>query len=133
MSVNIFPRGEKATANFTGTAFVKMLVTDDDSVFNTTVYDVLFEKGARNFWHKHPGGQILLITGGVGFYQERGKQAQLLHKGDVVHIPPDVEHWHGASPDSEFTHIGICPNLHKGAVEWCGEVTEAEYRTATSK
>jgi quercetin dioxygenase-like cupin family protein len=133
MNENIFSRGEKAAANFTGTAFVKMLVTDDDRVYNTTVYDVLFENGARNFWHKHPGGQLLLATSGKGYYQERGKPAQLLQKGNVVHIPPDVEHWHGAAPDSEFTHIGISPNLHKGAVEWCGEVTEAEYHAATSK
>jgi quercetin dioxygenase-like cupin family protein len=130
-NANIFPKGEKASeAVFTGTAFVNMLVSDKDSLYNCQVYDVVFEAGARNNWHKHPGGQILLVTAGQGYYQERDKPAQLLHKGDVVQIPPDVEHWHGAAPDSGFTHIAISPNTQKGGAAWGDPVTDAEYKRA---
>lgn len=91
------------------------------------MYDVLFEAGARNHWHSHPGGQILLVTAGEGYYQEKGKPAQKLQKGDVVQIPPDVVHWHGAVPDNDFTHIGISSNTKKGAAQWFEAVTDEEY------
>jgi quercetin dioxygenase-like cupin family protein len=128
---NIFPKGEKAVgAVFTGTAYVNMLIPDKDNVYNCQVYDVVFEAGARNHWHKHPGGQLLLVTAGKGYYQERGKPARVLQKGDVVTIPPNVEHWHGAAPDCNFTHIGISPSSQKGGAEWLGPVTDAEYNEA---
>ena len=121
------PKGERAPADyFTGTTWVKMLVTADD-IFNTSVANVTFEPGARNNWHTHPGGQILIVTDGVGYYQEKGKPIQLLHKGDVIKILPGVVHWHGASPDSEMTHLAINSNTQKGIVEWLQKVTDEEY------
>ena len=70
----IFPKGEKAPADyFTGTAWVKMLVPNDPNL-NCQVGNVVFEPVARNNWHTHPGGQILIATDGVGYYQERGNQ-----------------------------------------------------------
>jgi len=123
----IFPKGERAPANyFTGTAWIKLLVPND-GVLNCQIGNVVFEPGARNNWHKHAGGQLLIATEGTGYYQEKGKPIQLLRKGDVVNIPPDIEHWHGASPDSEFTHIAINPNTQKGIVEWLQPVTDEEY------
>src|SRR6266567_1255646 len=90
----IFPKGEKASADyFVGTAWVKNLVPADD-IFNTLIGNVTFESGARNNWHTHPGGQILIVIDGKGYYQERGKAKQLLGKGDVVKILPGIEHWH---------------------------------------
>jgi quercetin dioxygenase-like cupin family protein len=128
----VFPKGTKASPDFfTGTAYVNMLVTDTDQQYNCQVYDVVFEAGARNNWHKHPGGQLLLVTDGKGYYQEQGKAAQLLQKGDVIAIPPNVEHWHGATPDSTFSHIGISPNTQKGGAVWLVPVTETEYSEAT--
>ena len=128
----IFSKGAKASETvFTGTAFVNLLVPDSNNIYNCQVYDVVFEAGARNNWHSHPGGLILLVTAGKGYYQERGKSAQFLQMGDVVTIPPDVEHWHGAVPDSEFTHIGISPNTQKGGAKWFEPVTEAEYTEVT--
>lgn len=125
----ISPKGDRAPAEyFTGTAWVKMLVTADDT-FNTSVANVTFEPGARNNWHTHPGGQILIITDGVGYYQEKGKPVQLLHKGDVIKILPGVVHWHGASPDSEMTHLAINTNTQKGIVEWVQKVTDEEYNS----
>jgi quercetin dioxygenase-like cupin family protein len=123
----IFPKGNKAPAEyFTGTAWIKPLVADDRN-FNSVIGNVVFEPGARNYWHTHPGGQILLVTDGVGYFQEKGKPIQILHKGDVVTILPDVEHWHGASAGSGFTHIAISTNTQKGVVDWLRPVTDEEY------
>lgn len=125
----IFPKGEKAPADyFTGTAWVQLLVPNDPAL-NCQIGNVVFEPRARNNWHTHPGGQILLATEGIGYYQEKGKPIQLLCKGDVVNIPPDIEHWHGAAPDSEFTHIAINTNTQKGIVEWLQRVTDEEYNS----
>ena len=125
----IFAKGEKASPDyFTGTVWVKILVPADD-IFNTQIGNVTFEPGARNNWHTHPGGQILIATDGIGYYQEKGKPIQLLHKGDVVKIPPGVKHWHGASADSEFTHIAVNTNTQKGIVEWLEKVTDEEYNS----
>ena len=126
---SIFPRGEKApSAVFTGDVYVKMLVIDQDKMYNTQVYNVEFEPGARTLWHSHPGGQLLFVTEGVGYYQEYGKVARRLVKGDVVEIPVGAKHWHGAAPDSHFTHLGITARVDAGPAEWMGEVTEEEYR-----
>ena len=123
----IFPKGERAPVDyFTGTVWLKMLVPNDPNL-NCQIGNVIFEPGARNNWHTHPGGQILIATDGIGYYQEKGKPIQLFRKGDVVNIPPDIVHWHGASPDSKFTHIAINPNTQKGIVVWLERVTDEEY------
>lgn len=123
----IFPKGDKASPDyFTGTTWVKTLVANDD-ILTTVISNVVFEPGARNNWHTHGGGQILIATHGSGYFQEKGKPIQILREGDVVKIAPGVLHWHGASPDSEFTHIAINVNTDKGIVEWLDKVTDEEY------
>ncbi|GAB4009860.1 hypothetical protein GCM10028808_19470 [Spirosoma migulaei] len=123
----IFPKGDKAPAeNFTGTVWVNSLVPDD-ATYNCVVGSVTFEVGARSNWHSHPAGQLLLITDGTGYYQEKGKPIQLMHKGDVVKCPPNTEHWHGASPQSMMSHISIIPNSEKGIAVWLKKVTDQEY------
>jgi quercetin dioxygenase-like cupin family protein len=126
---SIFPKGNKVEGSlknyFAGNAWVAMLVVDQE--FNCPVYNVTFEPRARNNWHVHPGGQILLVTGGKGYYQEEGKQAQLLKKGDVVKILPNIKHWHGAIPDSWFVHLGITTNPQAGNAHWFEEITNEEY------
>jgi len=123
----IFVKGNRRlNENFTGYTWLEMLVTDTET-FNTTVGNVTFEPGARTNWHKHPGGQILLVTQGTGYYQEKGKPIQVIKKGDVVTLSPGGEHWHGASPGSELTHIAISTNVEKGVVAWLGKVTDEEY------
>ena len=126
----IFPKGETAPADyFTGTAWLKILVQAND-IFNTSIGNVTFEYGARNNWHTHPGGQILVVTDGVGYYQEKGKLIQTIRRGDVIQIPPDVIHWHGASHNSEMTHLAININTQKGIVDWMERVTDEEYHSA---
>lgn len=125
----IFPKGEKAPAEyFTGTVWIRLLVPNDPTL-NCQIGNVVFEPGARNNWHTHSGGQILIATEGTGYYQEKGKPIQLLRKGDVVKILPDVVHWHGASPNSEFTHIAINTNTQKGVAVWLERVTDEEYNS----
>jgi quercetin dioxygenase-like cupin family protein len=128
-SPGIFPKGDKAPAEyFTGTAWVKALVANDNTL-TTIINNVVFEPGARNNWHTHPAGQILICTEGTGCYQEKGKSIQTLYAGDVVKILPDVEHWHGASTASSFTHIAININTEKGIVNWLKPVTDEEYNS----
>jgi len=123
----IFPKGEKASADyFTGTAWVNIMVPKDETG-SYAIGNVIFEPGSRNNWHKHPAGQILLVTNGQGYYQEKGKPARLLTKGDVVVIPSHVEHWHGAAHDTSLTHIVITNNSRQGAVEWLAPVSDTEY------
>ncbi|PXV59397.1 quercetin dioxygenase-like cupin family protein [Dysgonomonas alginatilytica] len=128
-TILIFPKGEVINNDyFSGKAWLKMLVTDKDN-FDATVGNVIFEPGVRNNWHSHPGGQILLCTRGTGYYQEKGKPIQLLEKGDVIEILPDIVHWHGATPDSEFEHIAIGTQSSKGSVVWLEPVTDEEYNS----
>lgn len=112
---------------FTGTTHLQRLVAQDD-IWNSSIANVTFDAGARTNWHKHSGGQILLVTAGEGRYQEKGKEIQIIKKGDVVKIPPDTEHWHGAAPDGEFAHISIEPNLPDNRKIWLEAVTDKEYR-----
>ncbi|CCB86732.1 putative uncharacterized protein [Parachlamydia acanthamoebae UV-7] len=128
----IFPRGEKASTDyFTGTAWVKILVPQDETG-TYTIGNVVFEPRSRNNWHTHAKGQILLVTDGKGYYQERNKPARVLMRGDVVIIPSNVEHWHGAANDSRFTHIAITNNSAEGAVKWLEPVTDEEYNSIQS-
>ena len=124
---SIFPKGELAPAEFfTGKAWVQGLVADD-SIYTTAVGNVVFEAGARSNWHSHPSGQILIVTEGEGYHQIKGEPIEVIRKGDVVKCPPDVVHWHGASKDSNMSHIYIVPNTENGIVVWLGKVTDEEY------
>ncbi len=126
----IFSKGERASSDyFTGTAWVNILVPRGaDRPY--AVGDVVFEPGCRNNWHIHPAEQLLFITEGRGLYQEKGQPARFLKKGDVVVIPPGVEHWHGAAPDTRFTHLVVTNYRGEECVEWKSPVTGAEYDEA---
>lgn len=125
----IFPKGEKGAAeNFTGNAWNIGLVAND-STFNTIIGNVYFEPGARSNWHSHPSGQILIITDGVGYHQIKGQPRQTIKKGDVIQCPPNVFHWHGASPDTGMQQMYILPKTEKGIVTWLQKVTDEEYNS----
>ncbi|MDB5263914.1 MAG: cupin [Adhaeribacter sp.] len=126
----IFPKGELGPAqNFTGKAWNFGLVPND-STYQTLVGNVYFEPGARSNWHIHPAGQILIITDGVGYHQIKGQPRQTIKKGDVVKCPPNVMHWHGASPESGLQQLYIVPNTEKGIVQWLHPVSVEEYSKA---
>lgn len=122
----IFPKGEKITNNnFVGNAWLHQM-TMPDSSNPTQVGNVTFEPGARTNWHLHPGGQILLITGGTGYYQEKGSPKKIIKKGEVIKCPPNVEHWHGASKDEKLVQIAVT-NTQNGPPVWLQPVTDEEY------
>jgi quercetin dioxygenase-like cupin family protein len=125
--VQIFPKGQKVPGEMmTGNVWLYDLI-QADSIYNYHIASVAFEPGARTNWHVHPGGQVLLVTEGSGYYQEKGKPARIIRKGEVVKCAPGIEHWHGASPESSLTHIGITNNTDKGRVVWLKPVSEKEY------
>ena len=123
----IFPAGEKNDAfaqYFIGQSYYKSLVADPK--VSIVVGNVTFEPGCRNNWHIHRNGfQVLLVTGGEGWYQEEGKDAQSLKAGEVVVIHDGVKHWHGATKDSWFEHIAITA----GTAEWLEPVSDEIYST----
>lgn len=111
---------------FVGQSYLNII--NEEGVF---IGNVTFEPACRNNWHIHHaksgGGQILLATHGEGWYQEEGKNAQKLLPGSCVYIPPGVKHWHGATKDSEFTHIAIEIPGTDCETEWLEEVSDEEY------
>jgi len=126
----IFPKGDvlppQFSRNFIGKAWLQMLVLGGNE-FNCPIGNVTFEPGCHNNWHKHPGGQILLVTGGRGWYQEEDKSARELHAGDVVMIPANVKHWHGAAKDSWFVHLSVETNCQVGPAQWLEPVSDEDY------
>ncbi len=124
-----FALGEENTGYaqyFDGKSYLNMLTLQQ---VITAV--VTFEPGCRNHWHIHHGakggGQILIVTAGRGYYQEWGKPARELNAGDVVNIPPEVKHWHGAAPDSAFQHLALEVPGEGCSNEWCEAVESEEY------
>ena len=118
---------------FIGQSYLAPLSTEQVGVYNVT-----FEPGCRNNWHTHHakggGGQILVCVAGRGFYQEWGKPAQELRPGDVVNIAPGgVKHWHGAAPDSWFSHLALEVPGEDASNEWLEPVGDEEYLKATSR
>jgi quercetin dioxygenase-like cupin family protein len=124
----IFPKGELSTTkNHTSDIWLSELNVGD-CTFDPSIAVATYGPGAKLDWHIHPGGQVLLISGGTGYYQERGKPIQIVHKGDVIKSLPGVEHWHAAAPQSNFAYIAVTPT-QKGKTIWLKPVTESEYNT----
>lgn len=127
----MFGMGAENTAfakYFIGKSYLTPLTDPKQTVF---MANVTFEPGCRNNWHTHHadkgGGQVLLCVEGKGWYQEWGKPAQELHEGDVVAIPANVKHWHGAAKDSWFSHIAVeVPGVNT-QTEWLEQVSDEEY------
>ena len=124
-----FPVGGKNDAYakyFIGQSYLNMLSTEQVVIGNVT-----FEPACRNNWHIHRadkgGGQILLVTAGKGWYQEWGKAPRALKAGDVVNIPANIKHWHGAAKDSVFQHLAIEVPAENGKTEWCEPVADDVY------
>ncbi len=129
---NIFPKGKVATNtdNYTGKIWLNIL-SHADSVFHYNVDVATYKAGSKLDWHIHPGGQILLITEGTGYYQEKGKPGRIVHQGDIIKCQPGVEHWHAAAPNSTFAYVAISPT-DKGKTIWFQNVTDKEYHSLKS-
>ena len=128
---NIFDLGNENTnfaQYFIGKSYLNPLTDPNKTVF---LANVTFEPGCRNNWHIHHatkgGGQILICTAGEGWYQESGKEKISLKPGDVITIPTNVKHWHGAKKNSWFSHIAVEVPGENTSNEWLEEVTDEEY------
>lgn len=124
-----FPIGQPNDAFakfFIGQSYIAPISTDQVGIYNVT-----FEPGCRNNWHIHTaksgGGQILICVGGRGYYQEWGKDAAELLPGSVIHIPVGVKHWHGAAPDSWFSHLAVEVPGEEAGNEWLEPVSNSDY------
>ena len=129
---NVFGTGAENTGfaqYFIGNSYLNPL-TDPK---NCAVFmaNVTFEPGCRNNWHIHHaakgGGQLLICTAGEGWYQEEGKEAVEFNPGDCINIPAEVKHWHGAAPDSWFSHLAVEVPGEEISNEWCEPVTDEQY------
>lgn len=128
---NVFGTGNANTAYaqyFTGESFLNPLTNPENGLF---LANVTFEPGCRNNWHIHHadngGGQILVCVAGRGYYQEWGKDATLMKPGDCINIPAGVKHWHGAAPDSWFSHLAIEVPGENGSNEWLEALDDEQY------
>lgn len=110
---------------FTGTAFVAPVFPPE--MGDVSAGEVTFLPGARSAWHTHPAGQMLIVTSGTGWVQERGQEKQVMQAGDVVWCPPDVEHWHGATDTTSVTHYAVQQAVDGSAVNWGTKVTDEEF------
>lgn len=125
----VFPIGAPNDAfaqYFIGQSYLAPVSTSQVGIYNVT-----FEPGCRNNWHVHNaksgGGQILVCVAGRGYYQEEGKEAVELKPGDTVNIPTGVKHWHGAAPDSWFSHLAVEVPGEDGSAEWLEPVDDTVY------
>ncbi len=125
----MFPIGSKNDAYkqyFIGQSYISPISTEQVKMYNVT-----FEPKCRNNWHIHKaktdGGQILIAVGGRGYYQEWGKEAIEMKPGDVINIPANVKHWHGAAPDSWFSHIAVEVDGIETDNVWLEPVNDEEY------
>ena len=113
---------------FIGQSYLNALTRPDDYL---AIFNVTFEPGCRNNWHIHRtskgGGQVLICVDGEGWYQEEGKSAQRLLPGDVVEVPTNVKHWHGAAADSWFSHLAFEYPGEDASNEWLEPVDDGAY------
>lgn len=125
---SLFPLGGPNNPSyFTGEAYLYPLLDTEQTDGYYAAGSVTFMPGARTYWHTHPSVQTLIVTEGIGWYQERGKEPVRLEKGSVIPIPVGVEHWHGASADSKLVHIHITNYKDDSLVTWQVPVTDEEY------
>ena len=115
--------------NFTGGVRVEMLFEAVEPS-HASGGSVTFEPGARTAWHSHPGGQILIVTAGIGRVQPWGGPIEEIQVGDVVRIPAGQKHWHGASPQASMTHLAITEPRDGTSVQWMEKVSEEQYNGA---
>lgn len=112
---------------FTGTAWIEPVVSEPESPSQVTAARVTFEPGARTNWHKHPLGQMLIVTEGVGWTQVEGEEKVEFGAGDVMTCPKDKRHWHGATPDAAMTHIAVQEMFEGKNVQWFEPVSDEDY------
>ncbi len=128
----LYPKGSQQSFKgpdkyFTGDVQVDMVFPANDTAHYSGAY-VTFQPGARTAWHHHPAGQHMVVTQGVGLTGTRDGKIIEFQAGDALWCPPDVDHWHGATPESPMTHLVITGSLQGENVVWKEKVSDAEYQ-----
>lgn len=114
--------------NFSGPVYLSETLAYPNEAGSPSLYNVVFDAGTYNNWHSHAGGQIMIVTDGIGYHQIQGGEVEVLHPGDVAFCPPNVMHWHGASATSSFAHVAASTNPENSAVNWTSErLPQEEY------
>ncbi|MBL9219025.1 MAG: cupin domain-containing protein [Opitutaceae bacterium] len=132
MDLEIIRNGSRASSKgpadwFSGITRIDPLFSAKDPARAAAAL-VTFEPGARTAWHTHPLGQALIVVSGLGWVQREGGSVQEIRPGDVVWLPPNLKHWHGATPTTAMSHIAIQEQLDGKVVEWLEHVTDGQYR-----
>ena len=122
------PTRKASSEYFTGSVWQDPIIEADEPA-RVRALRVSFEPGARTAWHTHPLGQTLHVISGVGLIGLRNEAPQLIKAGDTVWIPPEEEHWHGASATNSMTHIAIQEALNGSVAEWLNKVSDSEYQS----
>lgn len=121
---SVFPKGKKApNVHHTGDIWLTH-ISNATPTFNYNVAQAVSKVGSKLDWHFHPKGQQLMVTHGTGYYQERGKEVQVIQKGDLITSLPNVQHWHAATPKTAVTYIAISGNAK---TQWMEPVPESTY------
>ena len=121
------PSSQPPAEYFTGTVRLDPLFGAKEPS-RVSAASVTFEPGARTAWHTHPCGQTIIVTAGLGWAQYEGGPIEEIRPGDVVTFPPDIKHWHGASPTTAMTHIAVQEFVNGSPVTWLEKVTDEQYR-----
>ena len=111
---------------FTGDVQVDMLFPSNGTAHYAGAY-VTFQPGARTAWHLHPAGQHMIVVSGVGLTGTRDGNIIEIKAGDAVWCPPDIDHWHGATPDSPMKHLVVTAALDGKNVIWKEKVSDVQY------
>ena len=131
--MDIYKAGSKPTQKsssdwFTGTVWQDPIVEAPEPA-RVRAVKVTFEPGARTAWHTHPLGQTLHLISGVGLIGLRDDHPKIINAGDTVWIPPNEEHWHGATPTNSMTHIAIQESMNGSVANWLEKVADSEYNS----
>ncbi|MEM9778461.1 MAG: cupin domain-containing protein [Pseudomonadota bacterium] len=131
--MQIYPAGARATRHgpenyFTGHVLLEPIIAAPDPAAMMANI-VSFAPGARTHWHKHDMGQALYVSQGAGLVCLRGEAPRPIRAGDTVWIPADVEHWHGAAPDTAMTHHAMQPSADGQETHWLEAVSPQDYVT----
>lgn len=119
--------------NFSGPVYLGNTLDYPNEAGAPGIHNVVFEKGTYNSWHSHAGGQILIVTDGIGYHQIEGEKVEVLHVGDIAYCPPNVRHWHGATATSSFAHLATNTNPEKTGVVWENRIPLDEYNKLPKK
>jgi len=105
VKVSEIPKGDASGRLFTGPVTRQPILAGEQSR-QFAVHQINFARGVKNKFHIHSNDQLLIVTAGKGICATEQEEITV-GPGDVILFPAGEKHWHGAAPDSEFSHIYV--------------------------